>query len=622
MKEELDENVKDDTKEESENSNEKDLGSLIEEFEDFCDTTEPSRKLAQRDRDYVDHDQLSEKKKQALRERGQPAIVFNRIMPKINYLVGTESSNRTSPKVLPRTPKHEGDADALGKALRYVEDETNFEITASETFFSQIVEGTGAAIVEFNPETEEIEINEIPWDRFYWDVYSRKRDFSDSLKFGIVTWMPFESARALVKAIGGEEKGLEIASFISDSLGSTEGYDDKPDDARFISTKTKRVQLFQEYYSVAGVWYEVFFHKGGIIKHQVSPYKDEKGKPRCPIKARSSFVDSEGNRYGIVRGWIGPQDEINDRRSKAIHEMHSNQTIGDEDVVDVSKMKEEKNKPDGHITLKNPNGKFEFVDKTSRVSEQLTMLQEAKNEIDSQGVNAALTGTESRNLSGRALLAKQQGGLTELGKLFDVHKLWKREIYRLCFQMMRQFWGEKWIRITDKPEDIRFAAFNRPVTKRMVAEERAKASGEKIPDSLLQDPTIDDVLYTENDLSKMNVDILIHETPDTATIQQEQFAEISKLAGTRGDIPTRALIKLSSLSNKDDVLQEIEGSEEEKKKNSEIKQKALEIESNDKISVIEKNKASALKLKAEAEKIELENFAKRKGIGDIIDSLT
>src|SRR3546814_19342220 len=62
------------------------------------------------------------------------------------------------------------------------------------------------------------------------------------------------------------------------------------------------------------------YTKGGfIIEPQDSPYLDDEGEPENPIKAVSLYIDRDNNRYGEVRAMIGPQDEINKRRSKALH---------------------------------------------------------------------------------------------------------------------------------------------------------------------------------------------------------------------------------------------------------------------------------------------------------------
>ena len=47
------------------------------------------------------------------------------------------------------------------------------------------------------------------------------------------------------------------------------------------------------------------------------------------------------------------------------------------------------------------------------------MLQVAMNEVDLLGPNAALSGKNENDMSGRAILAQQQGGMVEVARMFD-----------------------------------------------------------------------------------------------------------------------------------------------------------------------------------------------------------
>ena len=90
---------------------------------------------------------------------------------------------------------------------------------------------------------------------------------------------------------------------------------------------------------------------GGILERQESPYKDANGKPQAGFVFGSAFVDGDGDRYGVVRSWFSLQDEINKRRSKALHLMNVRQTYGNQGAGDTNKLKAEMAKPDGHIEL-------------------------------------------------------------------------------------------------------------------------------------------------------------------------------------------------------------------------------------------------------------------------------
>src|SRR5688572_22403051 len=97
-----------------------DVGDLCRMFEESEESTYEARQLSERDRDYVDNIQLTAAEIETLEKRGQAPSIDNRIKTKVDYLVGFEKQQRIMPKALPRTPKHETDADGATQGLRYV----------------------------------------------------------------------------------------------------------------------------------------------------------------------------------------------------------------------------------------------------------------------------------------------------------------------------------------------------------------------------------------------------------------------------------------------------------------------------------------------------------------------
>ena len=167
------------------------LKKLIDQFEHFEVTSIEARLLSERDQDYDDHFQWTAEEKETLDNRGQAPIVINHVKNKVNLLTGLQKSARTKPKAMPRTPDHTRSADAVTEGIRFVTDNNDFETISSEVFRDQCVPGYGGAIVEFEERGGEkwVKINQIPWDRYYFDPHSRKKDFSDKNYDGIALWM-------------------------------------------------------------------------------------------------------------------------------------------------------------------------------------------------------------------------------------------------------------------------------------------------------------------------------------------------------------------------------------------------------------------------------------------------
>jgi hypothetical protein len=188
----------------------------------------------------------------------------------------------------------------------------------------------------------------------------------------------------------------------------------------------------------------------------------------------SLYVDRENNRYGAVRVLISPQDEINKRRSKGLHLITMRQVrVSQSSGQDHEKIRAEMAKPDGIVS--GERDEFEILPTNDMAAANLNLLQEAKNEIDLLGANAALAGKNEQDQSGRAILAQQQGGMVEVARMFDRLRSLSITVYRSAWNRVRQLWrAEKWIRITDNDSNLRFVGLNQQVTVAMLAEEVAK----------------------------------------------------------------------------------------------------------------------------------------------------
>jgi len=536
------------------------LNKLVGYYEDAEESTDDARQDAERDRDYVDHKQWSAEEIETLNDRKQPLTTINRIKPKVDFLLGMERQSRTDPKAFPRTPKHDEAAEAATDAIRYVCENNEFDYVRSDVFENMLVEGYGG--VEILPRKKkdnsiEIDITYYPWDRLFYDPHSRSRTFSDAKYMGGVIWIDIEDAKEM-PAI--DQDVLDSALDMQEHTGD-DTYDDKPS-TKWVDTGRKRIKLCSIWFKEKGKWHWAMFTKSGFLRPaRVSPLLDEEGEPECGMELQSAFVDRDGYRYGVVRGLIPIQDEINKRRSKALHLLTMRQTLSEQGAVDnVDMAKKELAKPDGHIEVK-PGMRFELLNTNDMATGQLTLLQEAKSEIDAIGANAALQGKEERDLSGRAFLAMQQGGQMALGPIFDGLRHWQKRVYRQVWNRIRQFWTEeRWIRVTDDEDNLRWVGLNRPITVRETLEQEF---GGPVPPELADDPRLDEVVQLENEVAELDVDILLEDAPDTTVIQGEQFEMLAQMYQANpqtpdnpNGVPWKMVVEASSLRNKDRVLGE------------------------------------------------------------------
>ena len=68
---------------------------------------------------------------------------------------------------------------------------------------------------------------------------------------------------------------------------------------------------------------------------RVSPYRNSDGETEHPYAWMSCYVDRDGNRYGVVRRYKSLQDEINHRRSRALHMLNTKRVIAEERINDL-----------------------------------------------------------------------------------------------------------------------------------------------------------------------------------------------------------------------------------------------------------------------------------------------
>lgn len=547
------------------------LEKLVRMYESAEQSTADAREESERDRDYVNGDQWTQEEINTLKKRKQPVITINRIGPKVDFLLGMESSHRTDPRAYPRTPNDEDAAAAATDALRYIMEDQRWDRVRSECFSNFIVEGyCGVDVRVYDKKGEMcVEVLPIMWDRMFGDEHSRMRNWSDAGHKGQFVWMDYDDA---AQKYPGKEEALQ-ATISAEPSTSGNTYEDIPR-VRWADPKRKRVRIVEMWTIEGGKWFYNAFTKAGILERIESPYVDEDGNSDDGFVFGSCYIDRDGNRFGVVRRWISLQDEINKRRSKALHLMNVRQTFGNQMVGDKNRLRTELARPDGHIEMEGGakfGEDFGIIPTTDMQAAQFNLLQEAKSEIDAVGVNAALSGNESRNMSGRALMARSEQGLNELGPVFDAFKQWQLDVYRKVWNRVRQFWtAEKWIRVTDDEKNVKFVGLNTPLTlgEQLLAE--MKREGREITQEMefqaANDPRMQMIVGTKNNVANLDVDLVIDDVPASASLQGEQFDALAKIAPNAAAMPPQlfeALIEASSLRNKEKILQKLKGEEKQ-----------------------------------------------------------
>ena len=527
-------------------------------FEDCEMTTADGRRMSQRDRDYKDGYQWSTTEKEALKARRQPEITINKIADKVELMCGLERKSRTDPKAFARNPTDEDKANAATQGLRYISDDNNFPLIRSDVYESLMVEGAGGADLALEDDGRggaDITITQVPFDRLFWDPHSRRLDFSDARYKGIVIWMDRDQAY---------ETWPDAEDLISDTFATQTGsYSDRPHDIVWCDSKRERVRIVQMHWQEKNEWWVSTLTRVGFLAEPMkSPFLDGKARSTSGLIMASAHVDRENNRYGMVRNLISVQDEINKRRSKALHLLSVRQVIAEDGAVaDIDKARREVAKPDGYISV-NPGMKFEIQEGGELAQGQFKLLEHATAEMQASGPNAAMSGTDPRELSGRAILAQQAGGAATHEPIADTLRMWSRTVYEVAWMAARQYWtAGRFVHVTDDLGSTKYVGINQPVRlmdelAKLPTDQRAQAMQAIQPPLVPDDPRLQTVIRIDNDITDMDIDITIEEGIDVPSIQAEQFQVLIQLAGTQpGLIPPEILIAASNLRNKDELLE-------------------------------------------------------------------
>jgi len=528
-------------------------GKLITWVNEADDATLDSRNLAEKSRNYYDSIQWTDAEVAKLAKQKQAATVINRIKPKVDGLMGMERANRTTAKAFPRTPKHTEGAQAATEAVRFCLQDNMYERARSDGWENLLIEGTTGIEVNVKPKGDgfKITIKHIMWDRLIYDPHSRRKDFSDARYLGQVVWMDYDEAANLYP---------EAKDVLEDMQAGSDTYEDKP---KWMDNTRRRVKIVELYYKKDdGKWCYTYFTRGGYLKSpKVSPFINEEGDTEHAYEFASLFVDRDGGRYGSEKQLLDIQDEINKRRSKALHLMSVRQVRWERGAVeDINKARDELAKPDGVVET-TPGMEFEILKTGDMAAAQFNLLAEAKMEIDSIGANAATTGKDKTVQSGVALRQREMTGQTELAPMFDILKNLDLRIYRKVWNRVKQYWkAEMWLRVTDDENNLKFVGLNKPMTQGETLLRQAQASGappealQQLQAEIAQNPAMQKIVSTENDIVNLDVDIVMDDAPDTVTQEVEDFQAMAEMVKSGFPIPPEAVIMSSPLSNKDKIL--------------------------------------------------------------------
>jgi hypothetical protein len=504
------------------------VGRLRRQYYDYLGVKMREVEEQKEARRYYHGAQWTDKEVQALKRRRQPVVTYNRIVRKIDAIVGLAERLRQDPKAFPRNPNGQEGADVATAVLRYALDHVDWKSKSPRAARFAAIEGLAGVELDIafgDHGDPDIDLHLVYVDTFFYDPRSIDDGFTDARFMGVSKWVDVDQAKELVP-----DRAEEIDGLVESGTDLTPNSDRE---ITWVNTSAKKVRLVDHWYIKDGKWCWCLYIGSVVMMEGVSPYIDERGKTFPKFVMFSNGVDHDGDRYGFARNLKSPQDEINHRRSKALHILNARRIISEKGAVDdVEKARAEWAKPDGWIE-RNP-GKEVAPDLSAQLDMKghVELLQEAKNEIENFGPNPALIGQGIEDSSGRAIQLLQQAGIAELGPYLVSWRTWKIRVYRAIWNIVQRYWtAERWIRVTDDQGLAQFVQLN------------------GVGLDQFGHPAI------VNAVGSLDVDIILDEGPDNINMMADSYSTLLALIQGGTQIPPEILIELAPLPN--DVKQQL-----------------------------------------------------------------
>jgi hypothetical protein len=451
-------------------------------------------------RHYYHGSQWTPEEIRILRNRRQPIITFNEVSPKIDNLVWIAQRFRADPKAYPRTPTHASGAEVATECVRAVLDGcewSHLDAYCAGQAATEGIAGIEIKLIEGDHGDPDISADFIFGDDFFYDPTSFKPDFSDARYKGISKWLHEEAAIELFP-----DKEDELRSLMVETGFDLTTHADR--EFKWVYANEHRVRLVEHWYKNRGKWFWAFYVSNLLLDQGVSPFFDERRRSTDRFVMFSAAVDHDGDRYGFVRNFKGPQDEVNQRRSKALYiSSTSRLTIEKGAVDDVETARRESARPDGVIEF---NKGFEPpapAPKDEDLQAHLALMQDARAKITGFAniMPDRVTAAEQGEHSGVAIDRLQKAASADLGTFLRNYKSWKLRVYRAVWSAIRHNWtAERYIRVNSGDQEItQFLQIN------------------ALGLNQWGQPVI------ENMVGSIDVDIIMDEGPDTANLMQDAY---------------------------------------------------------------------------------------------------
>jgi|SRR5882762_1769911 len=505
--------------------------TLRVQVQDYLDSKVDEIEEQKDSRRYYHGAQLTADQYRILKARHQPVQIWPRVGRKINGIVGVVERARCDPKAEGRDPKSEAGAEIATQSIRSVLDGNQFKNALGPVVLLQAgiegIAGIQLVLQKGDKGDPDVGLHWVIGDEYFYDPRSYQFNFRDSRYEGLMKWMDLDAA---IEMFPGKEDLLE-GLFQGDSDLTT----NSDREMKWIISTERRLRMVEHWYKHKGRWCWAFYVANVLLDQGVSPFKDERGNSESSFEMFSAAIDQDGDRYSFVRGFKGPQDALNQGKSKTLALANSRRVIMEKGAVDdVEIARREVARHDGLVEI-NPQKQFKVDDTHPDIATFTSFTDDAKAELDGFANSniAAITGPGGvGNISGRALELLREPGMAELGPFVLAHRAFKLGLYRKIWNAVSRHWtAERWIRVNSNEKIAQFIQLNG-----LDVDEWGR-------------PTI------VNAVGSLDVNIVLDEGPDVISMMDETYDMLKGYPP--GTFPPQVLIEMNPhlpRSEKDRIL--------------------------------------------------------------------
>jgi hypothetical protein len=519
------------------------------------------RQEADKHADYYDGNQLDPETLADLEEKGMAPLITNLIKPTIDMVLGMEAKTRSDWRVIADNDEFQDVAEALSQKLYEVERETRADRACSDAYACQIKSGLGWVEVsrEADPFRYPYRASPVHRREMFWDWVAKEHDLSDARYVVRKRWfdmdlvaLHFPKSKDVLSAALGRWGGNWITA-ATENATLANAFDQERgltvSDFEWVNPRRQRICLFE-------IWYRTFV-KGKILrlpdrvvefdpKNPMHKFAVENGMvvPESAIYARMNLSiwagphrlydgktdkkrmpyipfwgykeDLTNTPYGLIRGMVSPQDEVNARRRKLMNLLSSKRIIADSDSLDTrinsfSDVIQEIARPDSVVALnpmrKNANG-FKVETELNLGQQQFQIMEESKKALqESAGVYQAMLGKDTNATSGFAINSLVEQGTTTLAEINDNYRYSRRLVGEMLVDMIRDDMVGKPVQVVaGEGSRKRVIYLNQPV----------------------QNPQTGQIELI-NDVSRSTVKVALEDTPSTPAYRAQQLQMLGQV---------------------------------------------------------------------------------------------